>query len=73
MGWSNMELADMTKRRSVILRLPEAKYQKLKHAAAVRTVEERVHVSMQRVLEGLVDLIPDSLPRSSEKETEEVP
>lgn len=73
MGGCDMELANMTKRKGVILRLPEAKYLKLKHAAAVRSVEERSYVSMQKVLEGLVDLIPDSSQQSSEKEKGEVP
>lgn len=57
--------------KSVILRLPENKYHKLKQVAAVRSVVERKYVSMQKVMEEQIDAIPDPSPQSSEMEKEE--
>ena len=80
MGRCSMELVNVVKkakkkddRKQVILRLPPHKHEKLKRIAATRSMMEGKSVTVQKILEGLVDSLvtPAALLPSSEMATAE--
>lgn len=53
-------------RKGFLLRLSDEQYEKLRKIAAIRTAQERKHVSMQRVLEEFLDnAVTPTLSRTS--------
>lgn len=71
MGRCNLELADMSKdeRKGFLLRLSDDQYEKLRKISANRTAQEKRHVSMQRVLEELLEEAAIPAPSRTSSET----
>jgi hypothetical protein len=71
LGRCYLELADMSKdeRKGFLLRLSDDQYEKLRQISANRTAQEKKHVSMQKVLEELLEEATVPTPSLTSSET----
>jgi hypothetical protein len=59
-------------RKAILLRLAAGQYEKLRRVSVARSIREGRHISMQRIMEDLLETIPDPLPESDETVTAKV-